>query len=212
MPTHSLSFSRPLKNVVLVNGHTGQRQKAHQSDWSSVQTGKLATTGPIELDTNSLPPNEIRELLSKIHQQIKGQANLQQEFVTQFHELTVRLAMQIAAAVVRYEVDHHETRIRQLLETYQTEHGSQAPLVVQVNKSDFEKLRISLHDASSPDSMLQLKQDESLATGDCRIESSGQLTVANYQRQLEDIQRQLMESLDDDGDERKNIATSNRRS
>ena len=83
--------------------------------------------------------------------------------------------------------------------------------MVKVNKTDLEKLRISLHDTSSSDSMLQLKQDESLETGDCRIESSDHLVVANYQRQLADIQMQLMEALDDARVERKNTDANNRR-
>ncbi len=211
MPTYSLFFARPLKNAVMVSAQMGSLRNFPANNGNFPQSGKLTKTGLTELDTNSPPPQEIRALLSKIEQQIKGQAKSHQEFVTQFQELTVRLAIQIASAVVRYEVNHHDARIRQLLETYQTEHGSQVPLVVKVNKTDLEKLRISLHDTSSSDSMLQLKQDESLETGDCRIESSDHLVVANYQRQLADIQMQLMEALDDARVERKNTDANNRR-
>ena len=211
MPTHALFFARPLRNIVLVSSHTGKSRIVQNTSGNFPQSGKLTKTGLTELDTNSPPLQEIRELLSKIEQQIKGQAKTQQEFVTQFQELTVQLAIQIASAVVRYEVVQHETRIRQLLETYQTEHGTQVPLVVSVNRTDLEKLRISLHDASSPDSMLQLKQDDSLTTGDCRIESD-HLVVANYQRQLADIQMQLMEALDHARVERENTDARDRRS
>ncbi len=212
MPTHALYFARPLRNVVLANANTGPARNFQKTSGNFPQSGKLTKTGLTELDTNSPPQQEIRELLSKIEQQIKGQAKTQQEFVIQFQELTVQLAIQIASAVVRYEVVQHDTRIRQLLETYQTEHGTQVPLVVSVNRTDLEKLRISLHDTSSPDSTLQLKQDDSLTTGDCRIESSDHLVVANYQRQLADIQLQLMEALDDARVERENPDARDRRS
>lgn len=212
MPTHALFFVRPLRNVVLENANTGPPRNFPKNSGNFPQSGKLTKTGLTELDTKSPPLQEIRELLSKIEQQLKGQAKTQQEFVTQFQELTVQLAIQIASAVVRYEVVQHDTRIRQLLETYQTEHGTQVPLVVSVNRTDLEKLRISLHDASSPDSTLLLKQDDSLTTGDCRIESSEHLVVANYQRQLADIQLQLMEALDHARVERENTDARDRRS
>ena len=195
MQTHTLKLARPLMNVVQIPASAADLAAGLLSDCDPTSDPKLTTTSPAESAKSSLPNADIRGLLEKIEQRIGQSRQNEHATVQQFQELAIRLAVQIASTVVKYEVEQHDTRIRKIIEDFTERHESQLPVVICVNQTDLERLRISLPDAPSSDSTFQLKEDDSIATGDCRLESSDQTVVADYERQLFDIQLQLMEAL-----------------
>lgn len=196
MQTFQLKFDLPLRGAVLVNGLSQVPALIARETSESEKKSKLPETRYGEAATNSpLFAEELKSFCSSLEQQVKNLKAGYRDTLDQFQELAVQLSMEIASAVVGYEVSHHETRIRRLLETLFAQHDPPIPMVVYVNKIDMERLRISLRDTTSLDSMLQLKFDDTLPPGDVRIESSEQRLIASCRQQLSNIQKQLMEYL-----------------
>jgi flagellar biosynthesis/type III secretory pathway protein FliH len=153
------------------------------------------TRNGCDATTPALFSEELKQFCCSLEQQVHRLNSRYLETLSQFQELAVQLAMEVATAVVGYEVQHHENRIRQLLDRLVNRPESPIPMVIHVNKIDLERLRISLRDTTSLDSMLQLKNDDSLSPGDVRIESAEQRLIASCRQQLANIQKQLMEYL-----------------
>jgi flagellar biosynthesis/type III secretory pathway protein FliH len=196
MQIHTLKLPRGLKNVVLIPTSTNQLTADLPTDSQPGSDQKLAATTSANSAKSPLPSSEIQSWLEKIERQIESSRKNQTATVQQFQELAIRLAVQIASTVVKYEVEQHDTRIRKIVEEFSDGHESHRPVVICVNKTDVERLRISLPDTQLSDSTIQLKEDDSIATGDCRLESSEQNVVASYERHLIDIQSELMEALE----------------
>ncbi len=170
----------------------------------AIEFAELTTTKATANAISPAPFDDSVRLLSTIEGLLKTQAATNASIQSEVQELVVRLALEIASTVVRYEVTKHDSRIRSLLAEIVTDHEAQAPFKVFVNKVDLERLRVSLQDNSELNSLIQLTLDNSLEVGDCRIESLEQKVVANYQRQLTEIQSQLMECLRHARSEREN--------
>ena len=201
-----LKFDRPLKGACLVKndavaGHNDRFDSIDRKN--TMDSLELPVTG---VDSSAISPlvlcsndsvNQILELLKKIDEQLNHRSQQQSQIIEQFRELAINTSLMIAEAVVGYEVEHHETRIRNLLLQLIEQHQWQTPPAVYVNNLDLDRLRITLPDAPSMDSMLELKRDDSIAVGDCRVESSTESVTANFRRQLSEIQRQLTERLHD---------------
>ncbi len=196
MQTHVVRFDRPLTNVALVPVKGQVRPAAHTVPATlspSPEVGQTEFPPPAKsLDSHF----DLPALLAKINQNIEVLSRNQNESLQQLHELSIRLANRIARAVVLYEVSHHDSRIRALLDTFLKRSDPQHPVVVHVNKKDMDRLLISLPDSPSLDSAIRLQQDDSVMPGDCRVESAHQCVVASYDRQLDEIQEQLMEALE----------------
>ncbi len=204
--TISLKLDRPLRDAYLVRNDAVKVQNKRFDSIERVNSSdspELPVTGlNSSAISRSVPvsneiENQVFELLKKIEGQLVQQSQQQSQIIEQFQELAINTSLMIAEAVVGYEVEHHETRIRNLLLQLIEQHQWQTPPAVYVNNLDLDRLRITLPDAPSMDSMLELKRDDSIAVGDCRVESSTGSVTANFRRQLSEIQRQLTERLHD---------------
>jgi flagellar biosynthesis/type III secretory pathway protein FliH len=164
----------------------------------SEKTSKLTTTEADEIAKKRLlVEQELAKLCAKLGQQVEAYSSNYLETIEQFRELTVRLAMEIATAVVRYEVTDKEDRIRNLLQEFFAEQDPATTVVAYVNKLDLEVLRTSLQENQTLNNRLQLKSDPGMAQGDVRIETAEQRMIARCEQQLSSIQLQLMEYLSD---------------
>jgi flagellar biosynthesis/type III secretory pathway protein FliH len=238
MQTHLIKFHRPLRGVVAIptrrNPVPAASSAANRTPAPGVTaslptagSAKLPATGSSEPDKtatpNTGPPNaalsnvDLQPLLKKIDDSIAQVAGQHNTLQSEFQELAIQLATEIASAVVQYEVTHHETRIRKFLETKvadlaqlnqqqtknqaqnqaQNQNQSPAPIWVHVNPADYARLQTSLADSPQVGETIELKSDDSVAIGDCHIESKNKHVIAQWQRQLTDISLQLMESLHD---------------
>jgi hypothetical protein len=198
MDTIRLALRRPLKNVRMLSAEEAGSILTASPPPEFGETPKLLATPPAEDAKNcSTADLELQGLLIQLGEQIQRQAAQATETIEQFRELSVRLALEIASAVVRSEVNDHETRIRQLLQELMVDQENQTPLVVYVNKHDLERLKSSFKESPDLLSMIQWKTDATIAPGDVRIETAEERVIANSHQQLASIQLQLMEYLSD---------------
>lgn len=194
MQAVQIRFNRPLKNALLADSTVAIAFEAGDQE----KNRRLAETDLSDTaKTSFLIKQELATFCSSLERQVKSLNERSRETLSQFQELTIQLSMEIATAVVGYEVTHHETRIRQLLKNLIAEHMPTTPIVAYVNKHNLERLRITCQDTPSLDSMLQLRIDDSLAPGDVRVEFDDRRMIASCQEQLANIQKQLMEYLFD---------------
>lgn len=198
MRTIQLSFKLPVKNARLLGAQDSGSMLTAIANGALEKTAKLATTEADELAKKRLlADQELAKLCAKLDQQLDSYSSNLSQTIEQFRELTVRLALEIATAVVRYEVTEKEDRIRNLLQEYLAEQDSATVVVAYLNKLDLERLRTSWQEQTSLHHRLQLKSDQSIAQGDVRIETAEQRVIARYEQQLSSIQLQLMEYLSD---------------
>jgi flagellar biosynthesis/type III secretory pathway protein FliH len=200
MQTHSIKFTRPLMGVSGKAGGSARLDsspnRANPSTASDSETfSELGKTGESNDDT-SPPPIDVQKLLLAINQNLEETRRSKDEALRELQEFSIQLATQIANAIVLYEVKHHDTRIRKLLESYLETNEHQNHVVVRVNKTDMDRLQASLPDSPSLDLAIQFKQDDSITTGDCQIESAQQSVVASFDRQLAELHEGLMECLE----------------
>lgn len=202
----NVQFDAPPKSATLIPTLRRQNSASEMPAVSVESNQKLATTDSQEVATSDDSLAEIQTLMTKISREIEELKRHHDKTLPQVQEFAIRLAMQVARAVVLHDVNHHEDRIRAILETYLRQHEPQQPVVVYVNKLELDRLLNSHPDSPSLDSVFQFKTDEAIAPGDCRIESLNQCVIASCDRQLEEIQLQLMENLDNARSERTNSA------
>lgn len=198
MKTEHIYFNRPLRDCRLVGelGDTGSTQRL-ASGWNQ-PAGKNAQL--IETDSSqpaipSVPQPDYSELLGLIATQIGRNQDQRLELMGQFQELAVQLAAKIAESIVRHDVQQSIERIRELITTAINLNESKKPIEVHVNTIDLDKLTAILQDSPSLESEFQLKSDDAIQVGNCRIESGETTLIADWQQQLADIQLQLMEYL-----------------
>ena len=195
MQKHHIKFDAEPKSVTLVP--TLRRQAGGgMTAVADESNKKLAATESQVVAKSDDYQADIQKTVLKISREIEELKRRHEESLPQIQEFAIGLAMRIAQAVVMHDVTHHDERIRATLDTFLRQHKPQHPVVVFVNKLDLDKLLNSSPDSPSTDSAFEFKADESIAPGDCRIDWSNQSVVASRDRQLDDIQMQLMESLD----------------
>ncbi len=211
MQTYSINLTRPLKGVAHKVGSCGTMKALpmQAAESYSESSSKLGKTRKSENDTSAVPTIDIRKLLSTINQNLEETRQSKDEAIRELQEFSIQLATQIASAIVQYEVKHHDTRIRKLLESFLKKNEHQNHVVVRVNKTDMDRLQASHPDSPSLDLAIQFKQDDSIATGDCQIESAQQSVVASFERQLVELHEGLMECLEHARTERQNTDTEN---
>lgn len=206
MRKHNIKFDVEPKSVTLIPTLSRQNLAAEMPAAETESNQKLAATESQEVAKSDDSQAEIQKTFLKISREIEELKRHHDENISQIQEFAIRLAMRIARAVVMHDVTHHEDRIRAILETYLRQHEPQHPVVVYVNKLEMDRLLNSFPDSPSSDSAFQFKTDEAIAPGDCRIESLNQSVIASCDRQLDEIQLQLMENLDHARSEQKNSA------
>jgi flagellar biosynthesis/type III secretory pathway protein FliH len=206
MRKHNIKFDVPPKSVTLIPTLRRQNPTAEMPAVAVESNQKLAATDSQDVAKSDDSQAEVQKMVLKISREIEELKRHHDETLPQIQEFAIRLAMRIARAVVMHDVTHHDDRIRAILDTYLRQHEPQHPVVVYVNKLEMDRLLNSLPDSPSSDSAFQFKTDEAIAPGDCRIESLNQSVIASCDRQLEEIQLQLMENLDNARSERKNSA------
>lgn len=170
-------------------------QFASDPEPTATNFGQLIQTDIAEPVISALPQNDYAQLLESISKQIETYRQQQASLVEQFQELAIQLGAKIAESILGHEVPESIQRIRKLVISLFNSHETQSPIVVYVNTIDLAKLRVSLQDSPSLDSKLQLKPDDSISAGNCRIESDQTTMVADWKLQLADIHLQLMEYL-----------------
>ncbi len=196
MQSVTLRFRRRIKNVVLVDA-SKPVLIANDSD-STAKWGEVDKLTATESEQDAKSLLELKQTAvdwcARLGQQMNALGADRASTIRQFEDLAVQLAMKIASAVVRYEVNHHETRLRKLVEDFIERFEPDSPVVVYVHSLDLEILRSQLEEGWS-ETGIQLKLDDSLARGDMRLESSEQRMVADVRQQLADIESQIMECL-----------------
>jgi flagellar biosynthesis/type III secretory pathway protein FliH len=198
MKTIRLPLKRQLKNARLLSLAEFGSILTAAAGPEATKALKLTATESDELaKSRLLADQESAELCARLAEQVELHSSTLAETIEQFRELLIQMAMEIAAAVVRYEVSEHETRIRELLQEYITDQDSKTQIVAYVNKLDLERLQNFFGKNSSLNSKLQLKFDPNITQGDVRIETADRRVIASCQQQLASIQLQLMEYLSD---------------
>jgi flagellar biosynthesis/type III secretory pathway protein FliH len=201
----TIHFPARLEQACLANDHAKWREIPQKKP---IEVAELTATNTAGTATSPAPFADSMKLLSTLDRLMKNQAAANASIQSSVQELAIGLALEIASTVVRYEVNHHESRIRRLIAEIVTDNEAHAPFKVFLNKVDLERLRNFLQDHVELNSLVQLTLDNSLEVGDCRIESLEQKVVANHQRQLAEIQSQLMECLRHARSERENPEAS----
>ena len=223
MQTHVIKLNRPLRNAAAIPvGRVGtglpgsvsapnvpaRNVPASRSPLGPDDSGGLTATVPDQTAKSSAADSDIASLLTTVIGKIETLDQHQTENLQQLQELAIHLATQIASAILQYEVHEHETRIRNLLSDYLRQHDESSPVIVRLHPQDAERLGQSLTDTTKNLSTrpIKLKPDTSLALGDCALESEQSKVVANWQRQLSSIEKQLLENLHHAQDERNETA------
>jgi flagellar biosynthesis/type III secretory pathway protein FliH len=198
MRTHIVKFDRPLVGATLAfplaPGSASDISEVQATPHDSCELGKTNDAVP---DTSFHPQADLKALLEQIQQNIQVLKQNQNDTLRQFQELAIRLAHRMAEAVVLHDVSHHDTRIRALLDSCLQRFEPEHPVTVRLNKTDLDRLLISFPDSPSLVSDIHLQQDNSIKPGDCQVESKGHSIVATIDRQLDEIQTQMMEALED---------------
>ncbi len=196
MRKHNIKFDILPRSVTLVPMFRPPQPVAEMPAASRQRSEKLTTTAAPEVAKSDDSHAEMQKLILKISQDIEQLKHHHDQTLPQIQEFAVRLAMQIARAVVMHDVTCHDDRIRATLNSYLQQYEPEHPVVVYLNKKDLDRLLNSSPDSPSLNSVFELKPDESIALGDCRIETTNQIVIASCVRQLDEIQLQLMENLD----------------
>ena len=206
MRKHNIKFDVPPRSVTLVPMFRPRQPVAEMPAESVPRNEKLTATAAPEVAKSDDSRAEMQKLILKISQDIENLKQHHDQTLSQIQEFAVRLAMQIARAVVMHDVTCHDDRIRATLDAYLQQDEPEHPVVVYVNKKDLDRLLNSSPDSPSLNSVFELKPDDAIALGDCRIESKDQIVIASCVRQLDEIQLQLMENLDHARSERETSA------
>lgn len=198
MKSAHIILDHPVRDCFLVHrlpDPSSEPQSASDPEPPAANFGQLIQTDIAEPVISALPQNDCAQLLESISKQIETYREQQASLVEQFQELAIQLGAKIAESILGHEVSESIQRIRKLVISLFNSHESQSPIVVYVNTIDLAELRVSLQDSPSLDSKLQLKPDDSISAGNCRIESDQTTMVADWKLQLADIHLQLMEYL-----------------
>ncbi|HMO13586.1 MAG TPA: FliH/SctL family protein [Pirellulaceae bacterium] len=142
---------------------------------------------------------KLRELLTQLDRQFRAMWQVQANTLHECRELAVKLGMEIARAVVRHEVGVSDKRIMELLEEAVAGQKDFGTATLYVNGKIIDRIKRTIAEANVSAFIGDVRADDSLAIGDCRIEAASCALIADHEEQMSRIQAKLLEYLQDAG-------------
>lgn len=202
MITETVKFDRPITNAWLVSDlsgtTTGSRPPAPErvpvppSEIS--ESADSSTSDHSQADHEQYEAKESNRLLEEISVGIQNLQLQSDPLVREFQMLAVRLATRIVKKVVGSSDGMKSERLMSLLDEAMRR---PEPAVYAFVHPDFEsKIRDWLQRESTPKPVLEIRIDDSLERGECRVGYATYELISNVESQLAQIEERLMEVVD----------------
>ncbi|HMP80362.1 MAG TPA: FliH/SctL family protein [Pirellulaceae bacterium] len=164
---------------------------------SSSRTAPLTTATDDSEFTQPNTAHETQQLLVSIERQLAEVRRQHAALVSQLQEFAVDLALAVAETLVQYEVKHSTKRIQQVVSSVLQDQSIDVGVTVVVNRRGKELLQRSVAEEPGIWSHIELRVDESLSDGDCRVECHELQLESDWKRQWNEIKNRIEEYWND---------------
>ncbi len=172
------------------------------------------SSAPVASSSAAVTPNadhtKVLETLDTIEMLVQELAAARQQSLGEIQQLTVRLAVKIARAVMLQDLPEDTQRIERLTEMAMGYLSESAEATIRVHPEIHARLEHEHSGVLRRDS-LRFIADDTVAIGDCRVEGDSFTLFAGVDDKLKQIEKKLLEGLSDAQIERRTSGTSDRK-
>jgi hypothetical protein len=172
------------------------------------------SSAPVVSSSTAVTPNadhtRVLETLETIEMMVQEIAVARQQSLGEIQQLTVRLAVKIARAVMLQDLPEDTQRIERLTEMAMGYLSESAEATIRVHPKIHASLEHEHSGVLRRDS-LRFVADDTVAIGDCRVEGDAFTLFAGVDDKLKQIEKKLLEGLSDAQIERRTSGTSDRK-